>query len=115
MTKQEDDVVWVQRKYDSDSLECLSLEDVIAKCQEALAAQARGEWRDLVLEMRYSSSSDTERPYIIGSRPEDATEREDRLKDKEKRRQIHETNERLEFKRLKKKFDDIEKKSGRKW
>jgi FKBP-type peptidyl-prolyl cis-trans isomerase 2 len=94
--------VWVSKNYPAHSFLYTRIEEVIEQLQEALAAQNRGEWKDLSLEI--DDEYGTQSIILTGSRPENDKERQIREADEAR----SEEYQRKQYEALKKKFGSAE-------
>ena len=102
MSKKNDDIVWIHKKFelDSGSLGYESVESAIDRLQKALTKAKEEGWKDLSLDYDYSYD-DSQYLYIYGKRPENEKEKAKRLKDIESAKD----RERQQYEALRKKFE----------
>lgn len=94
-----DDILWLRKEY-GELPTYRNIEDCVKLLQEALAAQERGEWKDLYLEIQEEQYDSGHLISISGQRPENAAEKALRVYD----RANVEKREREQYERLREKY-----------
>lgn len=101
------EIVWINREYGSIT-SYSNLEHVVKDLQKALADQEAGLWKELYVEIKEEHYDSGHYLSIRGKRPENATEKAQRLYDSKE----YERREKEQYERLREKYGaEQEKKS----